>query len=316
MPFCEAINQSNIFSSGGPISQNHKTRSKIIAIIGCGRAGSKLGFWLSRSGYKIEALFDPDITKAEKLSIEVNAEKVCSEASHAASCSDIIFISTPDSLIKPTCAEIAKGGGFNTGSIVFHLSGSLPSSILLEAAKKGALTASFHPLQSLAGGDTEINPFKDILIAVEGYAEAVAQAKKMAIDLGARPYEIDGNAKTLYHASAVIASNYLVSLMKMASEVMAASGIPEEKAFEFLLPLVKGTLANMEKMGVEQALTGPVSRGDATTVIAHINGITEKTPDLKKAYIELGKIALQISESQNFIPEHLINQLRDIFESS
>lgn len=138
----------------------------------------------------------------------------------------------------------------------------------------------------------------------------------MASALGARPYEIDGNAKTLYHASAVIASNYLVSLMKMASEVMAASGIPEEKAFEFLLPLVKGTLANMEKMGVEKALTGPVSRGDAATVSAHINGITEKNPDLKKAYIELGKIALQMSESQNFIPEHKINQLKKIFESS
>lgn len=138
----------------------------------------------------------------------------------------------------------------------------------------------------------------------------------MAIDLGARPYEIDGNAKTLYHASAVIASNYLVSLMKMASEVMAASGIPEENAFEFLLPLVKGTLSNMENMGVEKALTGPVARGDATTVSAHIEEISKKLPDLKKAYLELGKIALHIAENQDFINENKVRQLKDIFASS
>lgn len=291
-------------------------KNKKIAIIGCGRAGSKLGIWLAKSGYRIEALFDVNSEAAAKLSKAIGCGKIFIKAEEAASSSDIIFISTPDSLIEQTCTEIAKTDGFKKNSLIFHISGSLPSSILAIAAEKGASTGSFHPLQSLAGEDTDVNPFKDILIAIEGEAEAVESAKNMATDLGAKPYEIDGNAKTLYHASAVIASNYLVSLMKMASETMAASGIPEEHAFDFLLPLVKGTLSNMENMGIEKALTGPVARGDAATVHAHIKGIEEKVPNLKNTYIELGKIALQIAEKQNFIPESKIKLLKEIFTSS
>lgn len=291
-------------------------QNKKIAIIGCGRAGSKLGLWLAKSGYRVEAFFDVNPEAASRLSKATGCGKTYEKAEEATSSSDIIFISTPDSLIEQTCADIANANGFEKSSLVFHISGSLPSSILDTAAKKGAITGSFHPLQSLAGEDTEINPFKNILIAIEGQTKAVEAAKGMAANLGARPYEIDGNAKPLYHASAVIASNYLVSLMKMASEVMAASGIPEDKAFEFLLPLVKGTLSNMEKMGIEKALTGPVARGDATTVEAHIKSIDKKLPDLKSTYIELGKIALQISENQNFIPENKVRLLKELFSSS
>lgn len=283
------------------------------AFIGCGRAGSKLCSWLSKSGYRIEALFDRERQRAEMLSDSIKSGRVFDSASGAAASSDIIFISTPDGVIEDTCYEIAASGGFKDNSLVFHLSGSLPSSILKKAAEKGAFTASFHPLQSLAGDDTVNNPFQGILIAIEGHPEATAVAKKISSDIGATAYEIDGNAKTMYHASAVIASNYLVSLMKMASKVMAASGIPEEKAFEFLLPLIKGTISNMEKMGVEKALTGPVARGDIITVSSHLGGIEEKTPELKRAYMELGKIALEIAENQKFLDKLSADKLGSLF---
>ncbi len=293
-------------------------KDKRISVIGCGRAGSKLGFQLARSGYRIEALYDIKAGQASKLGEMAGCGRICRNAAEAASFGDIIFIATPDSIIEKICHEIASAGeeGFRKNSIVFHLSGSLESSILSDASGKGAFTASFHPLQSLAGDDTEINPFKGILVAVEGCREAVEAAEKIASDLGAEPYEIHGNSKMLYHASAVIASNYLVSLMKVASEVMAASGIPEEKAFEFLLPLVKGTVLNMEIMGVEKALTGPVARGDAETVAAHIAAIEQKIPELEKIYIELGRTAVRIAEKQKFLSEIKAGQMKEIFRVS
>lgn len=295
------------------INQRPEIKEMKIAFIGCGRAGSKLCSWLSKSGYRIEALFDRERQRAEALSEFIKSGKVFDSASAAAAGSDIIFISTPDGVIEDTCNEIASSDGFKAKCMVFHLSGSLPSSILKKAAEKGAFTASFHPLQSLAGEDTENNPFQGVLVAMEGHPEAIAAAKKISADIGATPYEIDGGAKTMYHASAVIASNYLVSLMKMASKVMAASGIPEEKAFEFLLPLIKGTISNMEKMGVDKALTGPVARGDVITVSSHLVGIEEKTPELKKAYIELGKIALEIARNQGFLDKISLDKLGSLF---
>lgn len=289
-----------------------KSTDKKIAIIGCGRAGSNIGIWLSNSGYRIESLFDAARERAERLSERTGRGKVFEKAEDAAKSCDIVFISTPDGIIERTCSDIADLGGFTDGKAVFHLSGSLSSSVLLKAAEHGAFTASFHPLQSLAGENEEMNPFKGILMALEGHPEAVELAREMSEALGARPYEIEGRAKTLYHASAVIASNYLVSLMKLASEVMAASGIPEDQALDFLMPLVKGTLSNMEKMGVEKALTGPIARGDVKTVSSHLEAIREKLPDLERAYIELGKLALKIASAQKFISDQEVKDFKEI----
>ena len=104
--------------------------------------------------------------------------------------------------------------------------------------------------------------------------------------------------------------------MKIASEVMAASGIPEEKAFGFLLPLVKGTVSNMEIMGVEKALTGPVARGDAETVVGHIAAIRQKIPELEKIYVELGRTTVRIAEKQKFLSEIKAGQMKEIFRVS
>lgn len=289
-------------------------KEKKTAFIGCGRAGSKLAYQLARSGYIIEALFDLNDESAHRLAGMTGSGKVCKSAAEAASCCDTVFISTPDGIIEKICNEAASAGGFRKNQFVFHLSGSLHSSILSAAAEKGVFTGSLHPLQSLAGENSDINPFKGVLAAVEGCPQAVEAAKKIAMDIGAQPYEIDGNAKTLYHASAVIASNYLVSLMKMASEVMAASGIPKEKAVEFLIPLVRGTISNIEAMGVEKALTGPVARGDTSTIKAHLNALEQKVPHFRNSYMELARIALKAAEEERFIPDTIVSEMKKLLE--
>ena len=99
-------------------------------------------------------------------------------------------------------------------------------------------------------------------------------------------------ARPRYHAAAVIASNYLVALLQLAVRQLAPLGLEEREAVRALLPLVRGTLDNVEAMGLPEALTGPISRGDAATIRLHLDRLSEEDRHL---YCALGREALGVA---------------------
>ncbi|MFW6082275.1 MAG: DUF2520 domain-containing protein, partial [Desulfosalsimonas sp.] len=169
-----------------------------------------------------------------------------------------------------------------------------------------------HPLQSFAAQDIEQNPFAGIMAAVEGEPEAVKAAWKMASALGASPFEIKTDRKMLYHASAVVASNYMVTLMNLALQLIMASGVPASRAFSVLKPLVNGTLSNIEKSGIPGALTGPIARGDTETVRDHISEISQKAPTRLDLYKQLGKHTIEVAEARGDLPEEAAEELKKL----
>jgi len=259
-----------------------------IAIIGCGKVGTSLGYFLSEAGYRISGFFSKTRVSAENAAQLINGPAPSPSSAEAAQTATVVLITTPDDVIADAGALIAQGKGYRDGAAVLHCSGALPSTILEPAKKTGAFIGSMHPLQSFAAARTDINPFKGINMAVEGDDQAVAHATRIATDLGAQVHTIKTAGKTLYHASAVAASNYLVTVMDLSLKMLQAAGIEPADGFKILKPLIDGTLNNVEKIGIPEALTGPIARGDVDTVAAHIEHISEQVPELKALYCNLG----------------------------
>jgi predicted short-subunit dehydrogenase-like oxidoreductase (DUF2520 family) len=141
-------------------------------------------------------------------------------------------------------------------------------------------------------------------------------ADRIARDLEALPLQILTEGKPLYHAAAVVASNFLVTLMGAALRLIQQAGVSPEEAFAVLNPLIEGTLANIERVGIHQALTGPVVRGDVQTVEAHIQAIADTLPELLPFYTCLiHYTAAQAAETKR-ISEELLKTFLDMRKTS
>jgi predicted short-subunit dehydrogenase-like oxidoreductase (DUF2520 family) len=273
------------------------------AIVGCGRLGTALALHLTRAGYPLTGLLSKSPVSAEQTAAIVGTDKFGVGAWDLTRIADVIFITTPDGAISETCTTLAENKAIQRGAVVLHCSGAHPSTILSDAQKAGALIGSMHPLQSFASKTVAGNPFENIIISIEGNEKAVTIAKVMAESLGAICMTIPTEAKTLYHASAVVASNYLVTLMDLAFSLMGTAGICSTDAYRMLKPLIWGTLSNIEKVGIPEALTGPIARGDVETVERHLKAMSEKTPEYMALYKILGLYTVNIAKAKGTLPD-------------
>ncbi len=266
------------------------------AVVGCGKVGLALAAHLTAAGYPMTGAASKSLESARKAAAAAQIHFFSDVPWKATPGADVVFITTPDGTIAETCQKIAARHGFKDNAVVLHCSGALPSTILAPAKELGLAIGSMHPLQSFATASAKENPFEGIVISTEGDKKALTLAQRMAEDLGARCYKIKTEAKTLYHAAAVVASNYLVTLESIAIQLLKAAGIPEKEAFTVLRPLILGTLSNIESVGITKALTGPIARGDAQTVQKHMAAIQELSPLLLEFYKILGRHTVPIAQ--------------------
>jgi len=287
---------------------------KEFCLIGCGRLGINLAVFLSQQGFIPKAFSSKNLESAKK-ALEITGQgRVYENPVNAAKSCSLVFITTPDTIIEPVCKNIAQQNGFNKNSVVFHLSGALSSCVLKSAKQNGANAGSIHPLQAFAPYEQgQESPFKGINISIEGDDKAVELGKEIVNALRANSFIIPTNAKTLYHASAVVASNYLVTLEHFALELLKKADQPEEKAYDILEPLIMGTLNNIKARGCINALTGPVARGDDEIVSRHLKDIDKKMPQFSKFYRMLGQYTLDIASQRGELSETDRQKLSDLF---
>lgn len=264
-------------------------------IIGCGRVGCSLAGALAQAGYRPIGFFSRSKASAEKAMEIAGSGDVFSTAWAAAREADMVFITTPDAIIRPVCEAIAERGGFSRRAVVLHCSGSQPSSILESARGSGCSVGSLHPLQSIAAPGGRENPFHGVVFSVEGDPPATALGGGIAADLGGSIVSIRTEAKTLYHAAAVAASNYLVTLLAESCRLLGEAGMSERDAIRVLMPLVRGTLSNIEADGPGAALTGPVVRGDFETVRAHLAAMAADMPESMVLYRTLARYTVDLA---------------------
>ncbi|MCP3874982.1 MAG: DUF2520 domain-containing protein [Desulfobacteraceae bacterium] len=294
---------------------NTNNKNLEFCIIGCGRLGISLAVFLSKQGYIPKAFSSQRIESAQKAVEFTGAGTVVENPVEAVGTCNLTFITTPDTIIEPVCEAISKENGFDNDSVVYHLSGALSSSILTSAKKNGASTGSIHPLQAFAPYEKgQDSPFKGINMSIEGDPKAVELGKEIVNALKANSFTIPTDAKTVYHASAVVASNYLVTLEHFALELLKEANLSEQSAYEILEPLIMGTLNNIKARGSIDALTGPVARGDDEIVSKHLNDIDKKMPQFSDLYRLLGKYTLDIASKRGEIDDTARQRLAKLFK--
>lgn len=284
------------------------------AVVGCGRVGISLARQLTKAGYRPTGFASRTLASARRgaEAAGFGGGSVSSKPWEVTDNADIVFIATPDNAIRDTAGGIADNRGVKDGAAVLHCSGALSSEELSSLKAAGARIGSMHPLQSFAAEDIEKNPFAGIMMGIEGDADAVKIAWQITESLGATPFEIDTDSKMLYHASAVVASNYLVTLMNLAFQLLFASGVRSSNIYHILKPLVNGTLGNIENTGIPRALTGPIARGDVDVVKAHLDQIREKAPTLLSLYKDLGRQTIDIALAKETLSKTAADELRAI----
>jgi predicted short-subunit dehydrogenase-like oxidoreductase (DUF2520 family) len=282
-----------------------------IGIIGAGTVGSALAIRLADNGYEVVAVSSRTHVSAKKLAGAIKGCRALTTNQAVADVSDIVFITTPDAVIP----HIAAGLQWHKGQNVVHCSGADSTAVLSRARQMGANTGAFHPLQTFAGTMQAVANLPGSTFAIEAEEPLLTTLQEMAAALDCRWIELKAENKVIYHAAAVIASNYLVTLVKLADDLWETFGIPREQATQALLPLLKGTLNNIENVGIPQALTGPIARGDIETVKKHLTALQKEAPDALSTYCELGLQTIPIAQAKGKIDEEKADELRAVLKA-
>jgi len=263
-----------------------------IAIIGAGRVGTALAVHWLHAGHEVAVALHRRSTKEHHDRYLSDTPLI--PAGEAAKTAAVVALGVPDTFIEEVCIELAAEGSLKPRQSVLHLSGAMGLSALRAAEEAGASILSVHPLQTFPSVESAIARMRGAPMAVTAEdEEASLLGERLARDAGGQPFRLPDDVRPLYHAAAVFASNYLVTIAAEAESLFGAAGVPEpDRVF---IPLSQASLDNVAQMGPEAALTGPVVRGDATTVQRNLEALEASAPDAIRSYVVLADLELEMA---------------------
>ena len=279
-----------------------------LGFIGAGTVGTALAVRLNSKGYQVVAISSRSQTSAENLARAIKGCHGFNNNQDVADASELIFITTPDDAITTVVSQIK----WHAGQSVVHCSGADSADILEPAKKLGAYVGVFHPLQTFANAKQAIENIPGSTFVVEAETPLLDTLKDMATTLGGHWMELKASDKILYHTAAVIACNYMITLVKLATDLWQTFSIPPHQATQALLPLIRGTIRNIDTVGIPQCLTGPIARGDIGTIKKHLDALQKKAPGLLSIYRELGLQTIPIALAKGRISEEQAEELQTI----
>lgn len=263
-----------------------------IALIGSGNLGSVLARALHDAGYRIDEIVarhrPESMRRARRLARDVNAAaRGIVDASFTA---DLVWICVSDDSIHACARQLARRGGWR-GKIVLHSSGALSSELLAPLRRRGAMAATLHPMQSFVRSSRP-QDLRGIWFGVEGDIAAVRVSRRIARDLGGRVLQIERRNKALYHALGSFSSPMIVAVLALAERIASEAGVPQRARRGLIEPILLRTVENYIKRGAAPAFSGPLKRGDATTIRAHLASLG-RVPEALDVYKALVRSALK-----------------------
>lgn len=292
-----------------------QTKKFTIAIIGAGRVGTAMAVMLSRAGYRISGVASRNRDDAEHCARLTDADMISTNPVDVAVGAKMILLTVVDEQIGPVCQSVAANNGFRRGQFVIHASGALGSRVLAPAAKKGCHVASMHPFQTFATPEQAMQHLPGSYFGLEGSKDAIVVLEKMIPEaFGGKVILLDERTKPVYHAAACIASGFVVVLTQSSVELLIQIGLEKEEAVRVLTPLLRGTVDNIDLLGLPKALTGPIERGDVATIREHLQAVEARRPRVASLYRELGLKALDIAVEKGGLPRDKVLEIRGLFE--
>jgi predicted short-subunit dehydrogenase-like oxidoreductase (DUF2520 family) len=283
--------------------------SETLSIVGAGRVGRALGRQLRELGWRIGVVTGRSITTARAAVHAIGAGHPMDRLTSQIFASEVVLIATPDSAIEGLAEKLGRLGGDELrGKVVLHTSGALDSSVLRPLADKGAATGSMHPMQTFSNQSTP--KFERLVFGIDGSSVASNVARKMIHQMGGIAIRLSGPNKAAYHAAASFACSHVLALMETATQLLMSQGFTRRQAGRALLSLTRQMLDNFERVGPRAAWTGPLTRGDYSTVRAHAEALADFPHEYLEAYKALSRLTAAVLSTK---PGPMLQQLDGVF---
>jgi len=267
-----------------------------IAIVGPGRLGSALALELRRAGHRVSAIISgrsgASRRQGQALARKVHARWTAEGTPFDA---DLVWFCVPDREIARAAQQLADVVEWK-GRTALHSSGALASDELRLLRCRGAAAASVHPLMTFVRG--AVPSLKGVPFGLEGDPAALRVAHRMVRDLGAEAFHVSKRKKLAYHAWGAFTSPLLIALLVTGERVARAAGLSSAEARRKMMPILRQTLANYEKLGPAGAFSGPIVRGDVDVVRQHLKEL-KKIPGAEEVYVALARAALRYLPAGN-----------------
>ncbi|HEV3309726.1 MAG TPA: DUF2520 domain-containing protein [Chloroflexota bacterium] len=272
------------------------------SIVGTGVVASALGPALAASGVGVISVVGRTETSASRLARSLGAKSL--GITDRAPGVDLIVLCVSDDAISEV-AQSLRGSQPFADTIVAHTSGASRLDILEPVATRGARVGKMHPLGSLSGGADRL---KDLVWGIEGSDDVLSELSELIQRLEGWPIDLGHVDLARYHLSAVFAANFAVGLLGAAADLWMESGA-QIPAMEALLPLARGVLKNVEELGLEGALTGPIARGDITAVEAQIQEAARRGPAFERLFRALSLATADVAARRGPIDDPAIAEI-------
>jgi len=221
---------------------------------------------------------------------------------------NVVLVCVRDPQLDEAMEELmaaAKSGLVQRGTVILHTSAIAEPDGLRALSAAGFPGGTFHPLVPFSDPEVSSELLRKGWIGIDGENAAKSTSRRLAGHLGARTLDIPPGKKPAYHAAAVISSNFPVVLASVAGHLMHDIGVPDASAYQAVESLMSGALANMRHALPDDALTGPVVRGDAETVGKHLRALQGHGP-ASAVYRALSAAAVEIARRRGVDPKKLL----------
>jgi predicted short-subunit dehydrogenase-like oxidoreductase (DUF2520 family) len=260
-----------------------------------------LGRALREEGFEIACVASRSLERAAAAAAFIGGAAIALPLRDVPKHASDLLIAVSDTAIAPVAGELAAAEG--TLRLALHTSGNYGPEVLHALAEAGVSCGAIHPLQTVHDPQKGAADLRGIRFAISGDPEAVRWAETMAKSLGGEVLRIPAECRQLYHAAAVMASNYITALLDAAQAIMTKAGLPQDQALRALAPLTRASVENAVRYGPRRALTGPIVRGDALTVAAHVRALEPEEQALADLYKAAGARTLQMARASGLSEE-------------
>ena len=274
----------NIRETSLPSESTHPARLAV-GVIGVGRAGSALGVALARAGHQVVAVSAVSEASVARASARFPGAEIVSPDGVVEQ-ADLVLLTVPDDVLPGLVAGLAATEAPVAGRMLAHASGRYGVAVLEPAVRGGALPMALHPVMTFTGRDEDVDRLKGLSFGVTVPDVLRPAAEALVIEMGGEPVFVAEADRELYHAAIAFAANHLITLVTSASELLAGIGVGDPS--RLLGPLLGASLDNALRFG-DAGLTGPVARGDAGTVAAHVEALSA-SPSVRAGYIAMARL--------------------------
>ncbi len=257
-----------------------------VGVVGTGRAGAVLGAALARAGHTVVAAYavsDLSRLRAEALLPGVPLMSVAEVLADV----DLALLTVPDDVLPGLVTGLVETGAVRRGQFLAHASGRFGFGVLDAATRVGGLPLALHPVMTFTGTSIDLARLSGCPFGVTAPDQLRPVAEALVVEMGGDPVWVDEGNRVLYHAALAHGANHLVTLVTQTLGLLSSAGV--EQPARLVAPLLSAALDNALRYG-DQALTGPVARGDAGTVSAHVRELARVDPEARTAYVALARV--------------------------